>query len=176
MNTIRLEDLDVEAKREALIAVAQRWTDLLLELGGRPRALPHATDVTLLATAVQPLCHPMLTTERIADLMFLLSVDVTAYDRYESEATWEHEESVLTAMSHEDRLAFLRRGVNRSAFSLMYAVEPCIECMACRSFADWQPQSNATLHIRPYLCVEHGKTEDEAWREWNKSHRALRSL
>lgn len=173
MRTIRLEDLSVEDKRAALVAVGQRWSELLIELGGRPRAIPHDTDVALLVSAVRPLCHPMLTDDRIADLMFLLSVDVTAYDKYVSERTWEGEDSVLAGMVHDERVSFLQRGVDRQVFALMYAVEPCITCMNVRSFADWQPQSNATLHVRPYRCVKHDADEDEKWREWNKNHQRL---
>ena len=165
MKTIEISDLSPRDKRQALLAIGQRWTFLLLELGGNPRALPHQTDVSLLATAVQPLCHPMLSLERIADLMFLLSVDVSALDRYESELTWEGEQSVLTAMTHEERVDFLRSGVDRQVFCLLNAIEPCVTCMHTRDYADWQPQSNARLHIAPYRCLEHGTEEDEVWRQ-----------
>lgn len=173
-NTIDLLDLDATERRQALLAVAQRWTEWLLELGGNPRALPHQTDVSLLATAVQPLCHPMLSLERIADLMFLLSVDVTALDRYESELTWEGEDSVLAGMAHEERVDFLRSGVDRQVFALLNAIEPCITCMHTREYADWQPQSNARLHIAPYRCIEHGQETDEQWRATRKSLRSVR--
>lgn len=157
MTLIELRDLPYEQRAAALRALGQRWTDLLIDLSIGNRPLGHTLDAPVLAAALAPLCHPLLTPDRIVELMTGFAAALSAFDTYENDGTWDDEHNdALACRSPEDRAAFLDDEASWWLFGLLNAAEPCRDCMRTRPFETWQPKQGQYLR-----CAGHEVTYRE---------------
>jgi hypothetical protein len=143
-------DLSTEQRRQALLGLAQRWTDILIDLGTGQRPIPFTLDRLLVASLCAPVAHPLLTLDRVADLMSVLAVAVTAQDRYATFGTWDDEDdAAMSGRDEEQREHFLASNVEWALFPLLHATEPCLECQRHGVLGTWRAKTTTLL------CAEH---------------------
>lgn len=133
-------DLNEQERATALLALAQRWTDLLIDLNTGTRPIGHHVDVAALATAAAAFAHPLLSLDRVADDMSLLDLAIRKRDTYENTGMWDDEDDeALRGRTETERLDFLQIEIDYFLFRLLHAQEPCPDCVRYRPFASWQP-------------------------------------
>ncbi len=152
MNIIDPLALSEAERKQALLALAQRWTDLFIDLSSGERPLGHALDTQIVAGMAQPFAHPLLTVERVADMMGVLHACLADADRFRDFGTWDGEnDDSLGCRNEDERTEFLAEQVEWALFRLLRGAEPCRECVRTLSTSEvWMPSLHGSL------CFLHG--------------------
>lgn len=142
---------DQATASQALLRLAEDWTDLLLDLGVGPRAVDHHTALRMVTAMATPFVHPLLVTDTLSDRLAELAFAVTALDRWTNHGTWDAEDDdALGARSEQDRTEFLQRDVDYLLYGLVCGIHPCTACSRQRPVEQWQPASRSQ-----HLCPGH---------------------